>query len=205
MQTEILVLSFISGVLVLFPLPWYCRAGNIAAVSIGIWLFVVNTINAIDALRWTGTYQIPSLIWCDISECFEIDSRRQLKFPVASALITAVNVAIPAACLCICIHLERMASFCQTSTSITKRRRILLECLICFGVPLVYAALRAYLPMGSPTMFIDIMNRSNCSTSTLWCVWKFWMSIGNISQCSDFVRGLDTATCSFSSYYIFLW
>ncbi|KAG2114051.1 GPCR fungal pheromone mating factor [Suillus cothurnatus] len=157
MQTEILVLSFISGVLVLFPLPWYCRAGNIAAVSIGIWLFVVNTINAIDALQWTGTYQIPSLIWCDIT----------------SALITAVNVAIPAACLCICIHLERMASFCQTSTSITKRRRILLECLICFGVPLVYAALHLIV---QPRRF-DVYENFGCrsaiypSVVTLFVVW----------------------------------
>jgi pheromone a factor receptor len=80
MQTEIPVLSFISAVLVLFPLPWYCRAGNIAAMSIGMWLFVVNVINAIDALQWTGAYQIPFLFWCDLSECFDINPRRELKF-----------------------------------------------------------------------------------------------------------------------------
>jgi hypothetical protein len=68
MQAEIPVLSFIFAVLVLFPLPWYFRARNIAAMSIGIWLFVVNVVYAIDALQWTGTYRIPSLLWCDISE-----------------------------------------------------------------------------------------------------------------------------------------
>ncbi|KAG1857726.1 GPCR fungal pheromone mating factor [Suillus subalutaceus] len=157
MQTEIPVLSFISAALVLFPLPWYCRAGNIAAMSIGIWLFVVNMINAIDALQWTGAYQIPSLFWCDIT----------------SALITAVNVAIPAACLCICIHLERMASFCQTSTSVTKRRRILLECSICFGVPLVYAALHLIV---QPRRF-DVYENFGCRSATypsviaLFVVW----------------------------------
>ncbi|KAG1763920.1 hypothetical protein EDD22DRAFT_471505 [Suillus occidentalis] len=75
MQTEIPVLSFISAVLVLFPLPGYCRAGNIAAMSIGMWLFVVNTIIAVDALHWTGAYQIPFVFWCDISECFDINYR----------------------------------------------------------------------------------------------------------------------------------
>lgn len=153
MQTEVPVLSFISAVLVLFPLPWYCRAGNIAAMSIGMWLFVVNTIIAVDALQWTGAYQIPFVFWCDISECFDLNSRWELTIPVASTLMTAVNVAIPAACLCICIHLERMASFCQTSTSITKRRRILFECLMCFGVPLVYAALRAYSATGTHNVY----------------------------------------------------
>lgn len=146
MQTEIPVLSFISAVLVLFPLPWYCRAGNIAAMSIGMWLFVVNMINAVDALQWTGAYQIPFVFWCDIT----------------SALITAVNVAIPAACLCICIHLERMASFCQTSTSITKRRRILFECLMCFGVPFVYAALHLIV---QPRRF-DVYENFGCRPAT---------------------------------------
>jgi hypothetical protein len=97
-----------------------------------------------------------------------------------------------------------MASFCQTSTSITKRRRILFECLMCFGVPLVYAALRAYLPR-APIMFIDIINRFHCSTSTLWRVWKFRMSPSDISHYGGFARSLDTAACTFFSYYHFLW
>lgn len=68
MQTEIPVLSFISAVFVLFPLPWYFRARNIAAMSIGVWLFVVNIAYAVDALQWSGAHQMASLLWCDISE-----------------------------------------------------------------------------------------------------------------------------------------
>ncbi|KAG1751794.1 GPCR fungal pheromone mating factor [Suillus lakei] len=157
MQTEVSVLSFISAALVLFPLPWYVRAGNIAAMSIGIWLFIVNVVNAIDALQWAGAYQIPSLLWCDIT----------------SALVTAFNVAIPSACLCICIHLERMASFCQTSTFVTKRCRILLECLMCFGVPLMYAALHLIV---QPRRF-DVYENFGCrsaiypSVVALFIVW----------------------------------
>ncbi|KAG2361583.1 GPCR fungal pheromone mating factor [Suillus spraguei] len=176
MQTEIPVLSFISAALVLFPLPWYCRAGNIAAMSIGMWLFVVNVISAIDALHWTGAYQIPFLFWCDIT----------------SALITAVNVAIPAACLCICIHLERMASFRQTSTFVTKRHRILLECLMCFGVPLVYAALHVIV---QPRRF-DVYENFGCrsaiypSTVALFVAWMppLALSLLTIFFCGDTLR-----------------
>ncbi|OAX34697.1 fungal pheromone STE3G-protein-coupled receptor [Rhizopogon vinicolor AM-OR11-026] len=146
MQTVIPVLSFISAVLVLFPLPWYFRARNIAAMSIGVWLFVVNIIYAIDAFQWPGAYHVTSLLWCDIT----------------SALITAVNVSIPAACLCICIHLERMASFCATSTSVAKRRRILFECLMCFGLPLAYAALHLIV---QPRRF-DVYANFGCRPTT---------------------------------------
>lgn len=157
MQTEISVLSFISAALVLFPLPWYFRARNIAAMSIGVWLFVVNIVYAIDALRWAGPYRVPFLLWCDISECSHVKNLGppNSTFFLASALITAVNVSIPSACLCICIHLERMASFCQTSTSISKRCRFSFEGLMCFGLPIAYAALRACLSRISLAIFID--------------------------------------------------
>ncbi|KAG1750487.1 pheromone A receptor-domain-containing protein [Suillus paluster] len=157
MQTEVPVFSFISAVFVLFPLPWYFRARNIAAMSIGIWLFVVNMVNAIDALQWSGAHQVPSLLWCDIT----------------SALTTAVNVSIPAACLCICIQLERMASFSQTSTSLAKRRRILLECLMCFGVPVIYAALHLIVQPRRFDVYADFGCRTTIypTTVALFLVW----------------------------------
>jgi len=49
-----------------------------------------------------------------------------------------------------------MASFRQTSTSVAKRRRILFECLMCFGLPVVYAALRTCMLHVPLIMFIDI-------------------------------------------------
>ncbi|KAF8439985.1 GPCR fungal pheromone mating factor [Boletus edulis BED1] len=125
MYPEIHVLSFISAALSLAPLIWYFRARNIAAVAIGMWLSVTNLTYAIDALVWAGDADIRASVWCDIS----------------TSLITGSHIALPAACLSICVHLERLACFCQTSTPQAKRRRITFECLMCFGLPLLYIAL----------------------------------------------------------------
>ncbi|KAH7882761.1 pheromone A receptor-domain-containing protein [Phlebopus sp. FC_14] len=125
MQAEVPVLSLISAGLSLVPLVFYLRASNIAAVAIGCWLCITNIIYALDALVWALDANIWASVWCDISTSF----------------ITGSHIALPAACLCICIHLERLASFCHISTAVAKRRRILIESLICFGLPVVYVAL----------------------------------------------------------------
>ncbi|KAI9571966.1 pheromone A receptor-domain-containing protein [Boletus coccyginus] len=125
MYSEVLILSFISAALVLVPLIWYLHARNIAAVAIGIWLSGTNLIYAVDALVWAEDADIEASVWCDLSTSFIIGS----------------HIALPAACLSVCIHLERLASFFQTSTPQAKRRRIIFECLMCFGLPLVYIAL----------------------------------------------------------------
>ncbi|KIJ64363.1 hypothetical protein HYDPIDRAFT_112361 [Hydnomerulius pinastri MD-312] len=126
MQAEIPALSFISAGLVLIPVIWYFRARNIAAVAIGTWLSVTNIIYAVDALIWAQDFDIKASVWCDIC---------------TTSFITGSHFALPAACLCICIHLERLASFCQTSTPVAKRRRIVFESVMCFGLPAVYIAL----------------------------------------------------------------
>ncbi|KAG2028289.1 pheromone A receptor-domain-containing protein [Suillus americanus] len=59
------------------------------------------------------------------------------------------------------------------STSVTKRRRILLECLMCFGVPLVYAALHLIV---QPRRF-DVYENFGCRSAiyptmvALFVVW----------------------------------
>ncbi|KAI6002478.1 pheromone A receptor-domain-containing protein [Pisolithus orientalis] len=112
LQVLLSAFSFFLSALVLTPLTCYFRASNIAAMAVGGWLSVVNVI-----------YAVP--LWCDISSSF----------------ITASHFALPAAYLCICIHLERLASFSQTSAFVSKRQRILLECIICFALPFVYTAI----------------------------------------------------------------
>ncbi|KIJ05504.1 hypothetical protein PAXINDRAFT_93390 [Paxillus involutus ATCC 200175] len=146
MQAEIPVLSLISAGLVLIPLVWYLRARNIAAVAIGVWLSVANIIYTVDALIWAGDSDFKAPVWCDISTSF----------------ITGSRIALPAACLCICIHLERLASFCQTSTPVATRRRILFECLMCFGLPVAYIALHLIV---QPLRF-DIFDGFGCRPAT---------------------------------------
>ncbi|KAI5997892.1 hypothetical protein EDC04DRAFT_2795894, partial [Pisolithus marmoratus] len=62
------------------------------------------------ALFWARDASIKVFLWCDISLSF----------------IAGPHFALPAACLCICIHLERLASFSQTSMLVARERRIML-------------------------------------------------------------------------------
>ena len=146
MYPEIPVLSFISAALTLVPLIWYLRARNIAAVAIGIWLSVTNLTYAVDALVWGEDTDIKAEVWCDIGKLFHpLPPILTEGLSKATVFITGSRIALPAACLSICIHLERLASFSsQTSTSQAKRRRIIFECLMCFGMPVVYILLRAF-------------------------------------------------------------
>ncbi|KIK94948.1 hypothetical protein PAXRUDRAFT_780740 [Paxillus rubicundulus Ve08.2h10] len=159
MQAEIPVLSLVSAGLVLTPLVWYLRAHNIAAVAIGAWLSVTNIIYAVDALIWAGDPDFKAPLWCDIC--------RFLLF------ITGSRIALPAACLCICIHLERLASFCQISTPAVTRRRISFECLMCFGLPVVYIVLHLIV---QPRRF-DLFDGFGCrpatypAVATIFLVW----------------------------------
>ncbi|KAL4070139.1 pheromone A receptor-domain-containing protein [Scleroderma yunnanense] len=147
MKTYLLVLSFVFAALVLIPLVWYFRAPNIAALAIGLWLSVTNIIYAVDALIWARDDDVKASIWCDISTSF----------------ITSSHLALPTACLCICIHLERLASFSQTSAFVAKQRRILLECIICFGLPVLYTVIHLIV---QPRRY-DLFKGFGCRPATL--------------------------------------
>ena len=63
---------------------------------------------------------------------------------VDTKLQIGATMALPACCLCLCIHLERIASVRQVGTTIAeKHRRMLFDGLMCWAVPIIYMALRA--------------------------------------------------------------
>ncbi|KAI6030026.1 hypothetical protein EDC04DRAFT_2713932 [Pisolithus marmoratus] len=68
---------------------------------------------------------------------------RDASIKVFLCFITGSHFALPAACLCICIYLGRLASFSQTSMFVAKGRRIMLVCTICFVIPIIYTVLGA--------------------------------------------------------------
>ncbi|KAJ7475474.1 pheromone receptor Rcb2 B43 [Mycena galericulata] len=126
MRSELAPIAFIASASLLLPLPWHWRAGNVATLAIMFWLFVANMIYAIDAVIWSGNVNIVATVWCDIT----------------TKLIIGSNIALPAACLCICIHLEQVASVRLARTSQSdKRRRQIFEALMCFALPVLYMAL----------------------------------------------------------------
>lgn len=56
---------------------------------------------------------------------------------------SSATVALPASLFCLCVQLERISSVRQVSTSVKdKRRRKIIDALLCFGVPTIYMTLR---------------------------------------------------------------
>nr|ANB67024.1 pheromone receptor [Agrocybe salicacicola] len=147
MHLELPIASFICAVLSLAPLPWHWRAGTVPTVSIALWLFVSNLINGVNTIVWAGNVRIVSPIWCDIS----------------TKIIIGANVALPASIFCLCIHLERVSSIRQISTShVQKRRRQWFDGLMCFGIPMIYMTLH-YVVQGHR---FDIIEDFGCRAST---------------------------------------
>ena len=64
---------------------------------------------------------------------------------IATKIIIGSTYALPAACLCICIHLEQVASGRLTQSGYAvKKRRQWFEAAMCFGLPAVFMALREF-------------------------------------------------------------
>lgn len=70
MHRELPAASILAAILVLLPTPWHWRAGNVATLSMIVWLFAVNVIYAVDSIIWSHTVQRTAFVWCDISMCF---------------------------------------------------------------------------------------------------------------------------------------
>ena len=67
MYAELPYVAFVAAFLVLIPLPWHWRSGNVATLAMVAWLFVINVIYGVDAIIWSHNVKITALVWCDIS------------------------------------------------------------------------------------------------------------------------------------------
>ena len=65
---ELAPVSFVCLVLVLVPLPWHLRAGNVATVSTMLWLAFGNLHHFINTVIWRDTVVAQAKVYCDISE-----------------------------------------------------------------------------------------------------------------------------------------
>ncbi|GLB44316.1 putative pheromone A receptor [Lyophyllum shimeji] len=126
MHLELPIAAFTAALLVLVPLPWHWRAKNVPTLSIVAWLFVSNVIYGVNAVVWAGNVRIVATVWCDIVTKVQIGA----------------TMALPASCLCLCIHLERIASIRNVQSSpAQKRRRFLFDLAMCWLIPVIYMAL----------------------------------------------------------------
>lgn len=67
MRIELPIVSFISLVLVLIPLPWHWKARNISTLAIIFWLASLNLIRGVNSIVWSNTVVVKFPVWCDIS------------------------------------------------------------------------------------------------------------------------------------------
>ncbi|KAL0952917.1 hypothetical protein HGRIS_007132 [Hohenbuehelia grisea] len=147
MHPEFPPIAIIAAVSLLLPLPWHWRAKNIATLSIIAWLFAVNIIYAVDAIVWGDNVRLVLTTWCDIT----------------TKLLIGSNFALPAACLCISVHLEQVASVRSARSSLMdKRRRQIFEGCMCLGLPIVFMALH-YVVQGHR---YDVIEEYGCRPTT---------------------------------------
>ncbi|EIW57115.1 uncharacterized protein TRAVEDRAFT_105078, partial [Trametes versicolor FP-101664 SS1] len=146
MHRELPAASILAAILVLLPTPWHWRAGNVATLSMIAWLFAVNVIYAVDSIIWSHTVQRTAFVWCDIT----------------TKILIGANMALPAACMCVCIHLEHVASVRQALTTLAqKRRRQIMEAVLCYLVPCIWMGLH-YIVQGHR---FDIIEEFGCRPS----------------------------------------
>ncbi|GBE87044.1 Pheromone B beta 1 receptor [Sparassis crispa] len=161
--------AFIGAIVVLFPLPAHWRARNVATVSLIAWLFVVNIIYGVNTVVWAHSVENFVPVWCDIT----------------TKIIIGSSSALPACTLCICKHLELVASSRSVnSTHADKRRRLIFELVMCFGVPAILMALH-YIVQGHR---FDIVEQFGCepatyySLSAVFIVWFFPLLFATITM-----------------------
>ncbi|EMD35180.1 STE3-like pheromone receptor B mating type [Gelatoporia subvermispora B] len=143
--------AFIAAALVLVPLPSHWRARNVATLAIIAWLFTLNVIYGVNSIVWRNRVLNYAPVWCDIT----------------TKIIIGSSSALPACTLCVCKHLELVASTRVVRlTFVDKRRRMIFETVMCFGVPAVLMALH-YVVQGHR---FDIVEEVGCEPATYYSV-----------------------------------
>ncbi|TFK32932.1 pheromone A receptor-domain-containing protein [Crucibulum laeve] len=146
MRVELPIGAFIAALLMLVPLPWHWRARNIPTLSIIVWLFFCNIGAGVNAIIWADSIRIVAPVWCDIYTKIQVGA----------------TMALPACCLCLCIHLERIASVRQVGTTLQqKRRQMIFDTMMCWILPMVHMALH-YIVQGHR---FDILEDFGCRAS----------------------------------------
>ena len=137
--------AFLAAILVLFPLPSYWRSRNVPVLAIISWSFIVDSIQAVNSVIWIDNTRSVIPVWCDISEFFSVlrVDIHNLSYSATRIMIGA-SFALPISTLCICKYLEEVSSPRNSSKRKEEdfKRRMIIEGGMCFGLPLVFIALR---------------------------------------------------------------
>ncbi|KZP13102.1 STE3-domain-containing protein [Athelia psychrophila] len=122
MNCFIIAFCLISFFLVLIPLPFHIKMKNTPTCIYIFWLALGSSNQFINAIIWNGNTVDLAPVLCDIS----------------SRIVVAVNVAFPAASLCIMRHLFNVLSLRAMQWSeAQKRREVYINLAIGIGIPIL--------------------------------------------------------------------
>ncbi|KAF9555100.1 STE3-domain-containing protein [Agrocybe pediades] len=147
MALGLVIVSFVCAVAFLVFLPVRRVRTSVPSLAIVLWLGGCNLIHAVNAVLWAGNVDIHIPVWCDI----------------VTKLLLGVNVALPAAILCIARELELVTSYRKISTDqIVIRNRMILELVLCYVVPVIYMSLHIVIQ----DRRFDLVRDYGCSASS---------------------------------------
>ncbi|KAJ7189820.1 putative pheromone receptor [Mycena pura] len=146
--------SFLGLVLSLIPLRWHLEAWNVGTCMFMIWTALGNLIFFINSIVWSGNVIDWSPTYCDIS----------------THLLVGLNVAIPAASLCINRRLYHIAAVRAVSKTRAERRRaICIDLAITVGLPVLQIPIQ-YIVQGHR---YDIVEDLGCFPET----YETWVAV----------------------------
>ncbi|KAJ6536339.1 GPCR fungal pheromone mating factor [Mycena capillaripes] len=151
MPSALQAAPFIASGLVLVTLPHHWRVGNLATLSIIIWLSAYDIIYGVNALIWAGNVDIRVPVWCDIVTKIKIGA----------------DVGLPGCCLCMARRLNRIAHGLEMSPRGWRHRT--LDIFLCWGLPVIIMALH-YIVQGHR---FDIIQDIGCMPA----IYVSWPSI----------------------------
>ncbi|KAJ3568207.1 hypothetical protein NP233_g5865 [Leucocoprinus birnbaumii] len=119
--------SLLGFFLVVIPLPWHMKAWNSGTCFYILWTALACLNQFINSVVWHGNAINWAPVWCDIS----------------IRIMMGASVGVPASSLCINRQLYRIMTSSTTSISPNeKKRRCIIDSLICVLLPLIYIALQ---------------------------------------------------------------
>ncbi|KAF5353484.1 hypothetical protein D9756_007950 [Leucocoprinus leucothites] len=120
------IFAFLGVLLALVPLPWHFKAWNSGTCFYILWTSLACLNQFINSVLWHGNTANRAPVWCDIS----------------IRIMMGASVGIPASSLCINRRLYYIITSNSAISSNEKKRRVLMDSLICLLFPLVYIALQ---------------------------------------------------------------
>ncbi|KAJ3785137.1 pheromone A receptor-domain-containing protein [Lentinula aff. detonsa] len=141
------VLSFLAIIVSFIPFPWHFRARNIGTCSYMLSTGLYSLVEFINSIIWADNVNNIAPVWCDISVLTIIG---------ASVGITSSTLAISRQLY----HISTMNG--RSTTPQEKRREIIINCVIAFGIPLLVMALHFVV---QPRRF-DIFEEIGCQPAT---------------------------------------